>query len=90
MQQEDFGFSVDKARAMTRAMFSDVYGPIFGPPADGAKAQVLCFISVLGFSHSQLMLHCKQTMKRESKWLQYSTFAMALTSLILLAALFLL
>jgi len=40
MQRQEFGFHIDKATAMARAMFSDVYGPMFGAPADGAKVQV--------------------------------------------------
>jgi len=87
MQREDFGFGVDKATAMARAMFSDVYGPMFGAPADGAKAQVRSSRR-FRVGMSQLTLHCKQATKSESKRLQYCTFVMALTCLILLAALF--
>ena len=43
MQGSDFEFSADVANAMSRAMFADVYRPIFGPPvvSTGAKGIVV-------------------------------------------------
>jgi len=48
MQGSDFGFSANVANAMSKAMFTDVYGPIFGPPAVSTGAKVIVVSDATG------------------------------------------
>ena len=48
MQHGDFGFNADVANTMSKAMFADMYRPIFGPPAVSTGAKVIVLSRATG------------------------------------------
>jgi len=48
MQCSKFGFSAEVANTMSRAMFADMYGPIFGPLAASTGVKVIVVSDATG------------------------------------------
>ena len=48
MQCSKFGFSAEVANTMSRAMFADMYGPIFGPLAASTGVKVIVVSDAAG------------------------------------------